>query len=127
MSKNKHSTFNRRDFLKYAFLFASFNLIPKPLRSFENNIITPIIRNDLETSPAYSSLNNKPFELLNFAHVTDVHIVDEGNPLRFEELKVLGLDEPIFSRLAPIIGGISREQDPYSALLWDATIRTINE
>jgi 3',5'-cyclic AMP phosphodiesterase CpdA len=127
MSKNKAFTINRRNFLKYTFLFTSFSFIPKPLWSFENNVITPIIRNDLEVSQASSYLNSESFQLVSFAQVTDVHIVDEGNPLRFEELKILGLDEPIFSRLAPIVGGISRKQDPYSALLWDGTIRSINE
>lgn len=127
MASNNLFTINRRDFLKYMFLFTSFSCMPKSLMSFEKKMKNNIIRNDLNVPQATNYINNKPFKLLNFAHVTDVHIVDEGNPLRFEELKLLGLDEPIFSRLAPIVGGISREQDPYSALLWDATIRSINE
>jgi hypothetical protein len=127
MSTNKIFSKNRRDFLKYSFFFTSFNFLPKSLISFENKFTTPIVRNDLEVSQASNYLNRNPIELLNFAHVTDVHIVDEGNPLRFEELKILGLDEPIFSRLDNVIGSISRDQDPYSALLWDETIRSINE
>lgn len=56
-----------------------------------------------------------------------MHIVDEGNPLRFEELRILGFNDPIFSNLDPYIKSISRYQDPYSALIWNLTINSINE
>jgi len=87
MASNNLFTINRRNFLKYMFLFTSFSCMPKSLMSFEKKMKNNIIRNDLNVPQATNYINNKPFELLNFAHVTDVHIVDEGNPLRFEELK----------------------------------------
>ncbi|MDY6820862.1 MAG: metallophosphoesterase [Deferribacterota bacterium] len=126
--------FNRRQFLKYSLLTSTISLLPKPLKAFgfgdifnKNYTENYVVRNDLNVTPNTTVINSKPIKLIDFAHLTDVHIVDEGNPLRFEELKLLGIDEPIFARLDSIIQTISRNQDPYSALLWDETVRSINK
>jgi hypothetical protein len=120
---------SRRQLLKYSLLTATINLIPKPLRALGKKINNKdyIVRNDLNITPNNSFTNENTIKLIDFAHLTDVHIVDEGNPLRLEELSLLDIDEPIFSRLDRRIESISRDQDPYSALLWDATIRSINK
>ena len=70
--------------------------------------------------------------LVDFAHATDVHITDEGNPIRAEELKLLWGSNPA---LYPDIGWLlynlipptHRDIGAYTALIWQATIASLND
>lgn len=71
-------------------------------------------------------------ELVNFAHTTDVHIMDEGNPLRAEELKVIFGENP---QLFPDLGWLlfnlippaHRNIGSYTPLIWQAIIKSVND
>jgi 3',5'-cyclic AMP phosphodiesterase CpdA len=65
-------------------------------------------------------------ELLDFAQTTDIHIVDEGNPLRAEELKIDNKDQTDLGKLLKSISSADRPIGPYSALLWEYAIEDIN-
>ncbi len=65
-------------------------------------------------------------ELLDFAQTTDIHIVDEGNPLRAEELKIDNKDQTDLGKLLRSISLADRPIGPYSALLWEYVIEDIN-
>ena len=78
-------------------------------------------------APNSAAATKKPAELLNLAHTTDFHIVDEGNPIRAEELKVKNAKNPyIFADLFKNISAANRPIGPYSAELWEYEIEDIN-
>jgi 3',5'-cyclic AMP phosphodiesterase CpdA len=78
-------------------------------------------------SPDPAAATKKPAELLSFAHTTDIHIVDEGNPIRAEELTVKNANNPyIFADLFKNISAANRPIGPYSAILWEYEIEDIN-
>jgi 3',5'-cyclic AMP phosphodiesterase CpdA len=72
------------------------------------------------------------FKLVDFAHTTDVHIMDEGNPLRAEELKMIFGSDPL---LYPDLGWLLENLIPpthrnigsYTPLIWQAIIRSVND
>lgn len=80
-----------------------------PLRLLADTSSGVIERNDLEITPDIQSATGFSGELLDFAQVSDVHIVDEGHPLRFEELQVAGVAPAIFAQGDPYIESISRD------------------
>ncbi|MBN1496952.1 MAG: metallophosphoesterase [Spirochaetes bacterium] len=84
-------------------------------------------RNDLGARPNKEGATGVKSDLLHFAQVTDVHIVDEDNPLRLENIR-LWINSPYdFGDLDGLIQPISRDQDIYSGRIWDAVVRSINE
>lgn len=103
----------RRCFLKIAGLSSAAFMFSNPLKLFAS------------TAASY------PYRILDFAQTSDVHLVDEGNSLRFEELSLLGII-PFTSIYGPLtidrlIESSSRAQDAWSAVIWNATIESINE
>lgn len=77
-------------------------------------------------SPDSTAATGVKAELLNFAQTTDIHIVDEGNPLRAEELKIDNKDQTDLGKLLRSISSADRPIGPYSALLWEYVIEDIN-
>jgi 3',5'-cyclic AMP phosphodiesterase CpdA len=78
-------------------------------------------------APDLAAATDQPAELLNFAHTTDIHLVDEGNPIRAEELKLKDAKNPyIFADLFKNISAANRPIGPYSAELWEYEIEDIN-
>ena len=69
-----------------------------------------------------------PSTLIKFGQVTDVHIVDNGNELRFEEVLSAGKyglgDLLVKSDIIPL--PISHDTDNRTAYNWDRVIRSIN-
>jgi len=70
--------------------------------------------------------------LVDFAHATDVHITDEGNPIRAEELKLIWGSDParypdIGWLLYNLIPPAHRDIGAYTALIWQATIAALND
>ena len=81
-------------------------------------------RNDLKATPSDEGATGEEASLLHFAQMTDVHIVDDTDPLRLENIKLCAYD---LGNLDVLIQSISRDQDRYSARNWDAVIRSIND
>ena len=87
-----------------------------------SHIIVP--RNDLGAAPTDEGATGKKASLLHFAQMSDIHIVDDTDPLRLENIKLLGYD---LGNLDFLIQAISRDQDRYSERTWNAVIRSIND
>lgn len=77
-------------------------------------------------APDPDAATNTQAELLDFAQTTDIHIVDEGNPLRAEELKIDNKEQTDLGKLLKSISSADRPIGPYSALLWEYVIEDIN-
>ncbi|MBN2157790.1 MAG: metallophosphoesterase [Spirochaetes bacterium] len=84
-------------------------------------------RNDLGARPDTSRATGIEQEFIHFAQFSDVHIVDDDNPLRFENIKLVASSPGDLGDLDILIQSISRDQDRYSARIWDSVIRSINE
>jgi 3',5'-cyclic AMP phosphodiesterase CpdA len=80
-------------------------------------------RDDLGARPDVTRATGIAQDFVRFAQFTDVHIVDDANPLRFENLP---MGSSTRADLDPYMQSISREQDRYSARIWDAVVRSIN-
>jgi 3',5'-cyclic AMP phosphodiesterase CpdA len=70
--------------------------------------------------------------LVDFAHTSDVHITDEGNPIRAEELKLIwGYDPVLYPDIGWLLYNIippaHRDIGAYTALIWQATIAALND
>ncbi len=70
--------------------------------------------------------------LSSFAHTTDVHLVDEGNPLRADELAILIKKDPIklfeLQKVIELFHGSNHYEDGiYTALIWESIIESIND
>jgi 3',5'-cyclic AMP phosphodiesterase CpdA len=82
--------------------------------------------------PSAESATGNKSELVDFAHTTDVHIMDEGNPLRAEELKVLFGENPALYPdlgwlLLNLIPPAHRNIGSYTPLIWQAIIQSVND
>lgn len=88
------------------------------------NGIIPLKRNDLGAKPDKERATGIEQEFVHFAQFSDVHIVDDDNPLRFENIK---MGSSTHGQLDSLVQMISRDQDRYSARIWDAVVRSINE
>ncbi len=77
-------------------------------------------------SPDPAAATNSYAELIDFAQTSDIHLVDEGNPLRAEELKIDNKDQTDLGILLKSISSANRPIGPYSALLWEYVIEDIN-
>jgi hypothetical protein len=86
-----------------------------------------LARNDLSAKPDEEGATGKKSELLHFANMSDIHIVDDTNPLRIENIRLMGNGLYDLGALDALIQPISRDQDRYSARIWDAVIRSVNE
>jgi hypothetical protein len=114
MGKEKFPKINRRRFLQAAGALGAASMVSNPIKVFAES--------------------SSDIKLLDFAHLTDVHIVDEGNNLRFEELKAAGIIPLEYEGqgLTTTIGedyisdSTTRNQDIYSARTWNAVVRSIN-
>jgi len=67
-----------------------------------------------------------PSPLITFAQTTDVHIVDNGNKLRFEEIILAGILDDLHIIPSELPSPISRPTDDRTAYNWDRVIRSIN-
>jgi len=85
-----------------------------------------IARNDLGVSLNTSNATGYNFKILDFAQVSDIHIADDKNPLRFENLKLFDQVPPNLEYLDNFIQTITRDQDTFSGRRWNATIKSIN-
>lgn len=84
-------------------------------------------RNDLSVTGDAAAATGSVSDLLDFAHVSDIHIVDNGNKLRFDEVLSplgLGLLDPDY---LDFNGAVSRAQDDYTAAIWNAVVSSIND
>jgi hypothetical protein len=81
-------------------------------------------RDDLGAKPDSARATGIAQDFVSFAQFSDVHIVDDGNPLRFENIK---MGSSTHGELDSLVQMISRNQDRYSARIWDAVVRSINE
>ena len=81
-------------------------------------------RNDLGAKPDSTRATGIAQDFVHFAQFSDVHIVDDSNPLRFENIK---MGSSTHGELDSLVQMISRDQDRYSARIWDAVVRSINE
>jgi 3',5'-cyclic AMP phosphodiesterase CpdA len=87
-----------------------------------SHILVP--RNDLNARPSDEGATGIKASLLHFAQMSDIHIVDDTDPLRLENIKLLGYD---LGNLDFLVQAISRDQDRYSARNWNAVIRSIDD
>jgi|GEM_PF-737987 len=119
----------RRKFLKITGSGSALLVFSNPLKILSNIFTSNVIaRNDLDISPDISNATGYNFKILDFAQVSDIHIVDEGNQLRAEELKVNPLRSIDLGQLLDEkIPTVSREQDTWTCVGWDSTIRSINK
>jgi len=67
-----------------------------------------------------------------FAHTTDVHLVDEGNPLRADELAILIQKDPVklfeLQKVIELFHSSNHYEDAiYSALVWESIVESIND
>jgi hypothetical protein len=129
MGKSKIFEITRRKFLKIAGAFGALSVL-NPLKLFAATPVSPSTkiaetRNDLEV---ISNGTVVPTKLLEFAQVTDIHICDNGNPMRFENLKAGGL-VPLNMQgwMDQAITSTCRDQQYLSAKIWDCVIRDINK
>jgi len=86
--------------------------------------------NDPKIDP--QSITGYTFSMVDFAQTSDGHIIDEGNPIRAEELKLLVHKDPVrFLELGKLLGSIlppaHREVGVYTALIWESIIHSIND
>ncbi|OHD65873.1 MAG: hypothetical protein A2176_03425 [Spirochaetes bacterium RBG_13_51_14] len=86
-----------------------------------------VSRNDLGATASDEGATGTKSSLLHFAQMSDVHIVDDTDPLRLENIKLCPQSQYDLGYLDVLIQGISREQDLYSARTWDAVISSIND
>lgn len=119
----------RRGFLKITGSGSALLVFSNPLKILSNIFTSNVIaRNDLDIAPDISNATGYNFKILDFAQVSDIHIVDEGNQLRAEELKVNPLRSIYLGQLLDKkISTVSREQDTWTCVGWDSTIRSINK
>jgi 3',5'-cyclic AMP phosphodiesterase CpdA len=87
-----------------------------------SHILVP--RNDLKAKPSDEGATGIKASLLHFAQMSDIHIVDNTDPLRLENLKLFGYD---LGNLDFLIQAITRDQDRFSERTWNAVIRSIND
>jgi 3',5'-cyclic AMP phosphodiesterase CpdA len=80
-------------------------------------------RTDLGAAPDPARATGIAQDFIRFAQFTDVHIVDNANLLRFENLP---MGSSTRADMDQYMQSITRDQDPYSALTWDAVVRSIN-
>lgn len=85
-----------------------------------------------DVKPDAAGASGSVVTLVDFAHVTDVHITDEGNPIRAEELKLVWGSDParypdIGWLLYNLIPPTHRDIGAYTALIWQATIASVND
>jgi 3',5'-cyclic AMP phosphodiesterase CpdA len=85
-----------------------------------------------DVEPDAESASGHVFTMVDFAHTTDVHITDEGNPIRAEELKLIwGYDPALYPDigwlLLNLVTPAHRDIGAYTGLIWQATIKSIND
>lgn len=85
-----------------------------------------------DVKPEAQSASGHAFTMVDFAHTTDVHITDEGNPIRAEELKLIwGYNPALYPDigwlLLNVVPPAHRDIGAYTALIWQATIKSIND
>ncbi|MBN1634918.1 MAG: metallophosphoesterase [Deltaproteobacteria bacterium] len=127
MQFHKFFKVTRRTFLKLTGISSAAIVFSNPAAILARAAGRAMIRNDLGVVPDNANATGYSFNLLNIAQVSDVHIVDDCNPLRFENLKLCGKVPLNLSNLDNLIQSISRDQDTYSARIWNATISSINQ
>ena len=121
----------RRKFLDITGKAGAMLVISNPLRILTG--LSPkslIARNDLDVAPDILNAIGDKFKILDFAQVSDIHIVDEGNQLRAEELIVRKTIRPpihLGLLLDRMVTTVSRDQDSWSGVGWDSIIRSINK
>jgi len=83
---------------------------------------------DCKVTPDPAAATGKEnVQLLNFAQTSDIHIVDEGNPLRLEEIQIKNAKNPdALNEILKNISSANRPIGPYSALLWEYVIEDLN-
>lgn len=79
-------------------------------------------RDDLGAVPDPARATGIVQNLVRFAQFSDVHITDNANPHRLENIK-----KGSYSGLDSLVQAISRNQDPYSARTWNAVVQSIND
>ncbi len=70
--------------------------------------------------------------ITSFAHTTDVHLVDEGNPLRADELAIMIQKDPLrlfeLQKYIELFHDSNHYEDGiYSALIWESVVEAIND
>ncbi|MDD5712546.1 MAG: metallophosphoesterase, partial [Smithellaceae bacterium] len=115
---------SRRGFIKMAGSVGALLMFAKPSQLFAASESVLPIRNDLNVTINPAAATGRVFNLVDLAHVTDVHIVDNGNVMRFEELLTPGhlVDPDAFD----FNGAVHRVQDDCTVAAWDAVIRSVN-
>jgi len=107
MTRKKFLPLSRRSFIKLIGLISIMFMLSNPFQLYAGSIPSPLI---------------------SFAQVTDVHIVDNGNELRFEEVLLTGKYGLgallVKNNLIPL--PISHDTDDTTAYNWDRVIRSIN-
>lgn len=100
------------------------NLLPFSRRGFIKLIGSISVL--LMFSNPFQLYAGSPSTLIDFAQVTDVHIVDNGNKLRFEEVINAGILDDLGIIPPELPSPISHETDDRTAYNWDRVIRSIN-
>jgi len=85
-----------------------------------------------DVKPDGTNASGYAVTLVDFAHATDVHITDEGNPIRAEELKLIwGYDPALYPDIGWLLYNLipptHRDIGAYTALIWQATIASLND
>jgi len=112
----KHN-FTRRELIHLGWKAGLLSLLPIPTDSLFSASLSPVIeRDNLNILHKDNKANSDRYTLLNFAHITDIHITDGTNPIRLE----------VFDNV-PLVGSAAwRPQQYMSATAFDAAIRHIN-
>ena len=106
MTRKKFLPLSRRGFIKLIGSISVLLMFSNPLQLYAGSLPSPLIT---------------------FAQTTDVHIVDNGNKLRFEELLYAGyLGHLGIIPSESLPSPISRPTDDRTAYNWDRVIRSIN-
>jgi 3',5'-cyclic AMP phosphodiesterase CpdA len=87
---------------------------------------------DSTVNASAEARTNYKVKLSSFAHTTDVHLVDEGNPLRADELAILIKKDPVklfeLQKVIELFHDSNHYEDGiYTAMVWESVIESIND
>jgi 3',5'-cyclic AMP phosphodiesterase CpdA len=126
MNQHKKSDRGRYQILRGLIIGISFILAVLCLPMTVWAALIQNVKPNIESSTGHTS------ELVDFAHTTDIHIMDEGNPIRAEELKMIFGNNPLLYPdlgwlLFNLIAPAHRNIGSYTPLIWQAVIQSVNE
>jgi len=87
---------------------------------------------DSTVNTSVAAHTNYNVKLSSFAHTTDGHLVDEGNPLRADELAILIKKDPVklfeLQKVIELFHDSNHYEDGiYTAMVWESVIESIND